>query len=333
MFLPPEDDSAGARYIHEVEISPLFSSRQTDMVELKKILNWGFLFLICIGAIMFFLRIPKPCDEPLTYRLGRIDERFGITRAEFSRAVKKAAAVWGKPLSRDLFREDPRGKIEINLIYDYRQEISDKLKDINQKMDGTNTSIESMKMRYESLKSEREHKLATLETEAHAYNNRLNAYNANVEFWNRQGGAPQQEHIRLMSEKSELDSLRESLKIRQDDMNRLGDEMNTVMKVVNATVTGHNQNVDNYRDVGSRLAGEFVEGFFKSKEGRQSITIYHFDNEAKLVRVLVHEFGHALGLDHSRNPDSVMYRLNQSDSPELTADDIAALKAGCEEYK
>lgn len=304
-----------------------------DMIEPKKILNWGFLLLIGVGIVMFFPRLPKPCDDPLTYRLGRIDEKFDITRAEFSRALKKAAAVWGKPLSRDLFREDPRGKIEINLIYDYRQETSDKLKDINQKMDGTNTSIESMKIRYENLKSEREHKIATLENEAHAYNNRLNAYNANVESWNRQGGAPQQEHIRLMSEKNELDSLRESLKIRQDDINRLGDAMNTVMKVVNATVTGHNENVDHYRDVGSRLAGEFVEGFFKSKEGRQSITIYHFDNEAKLVRVLVHEFGHALGLDHSRNPDSVMYRLNQSDSSELTTEDIAVLKARCEKYK
>ena len=35
-----------------------------------------------------------------------------------------------------------------------------------------------------------------------------------------------------------------------------------------------------YRDVGSQLGSEFEEGFFESKKGKQSITIYHFDNDA-----------------------------------------------------
>ena len=68
------------------------------------------------------------------------------------------------------------------------------------------------------------------------------------------------------------------------------------------TSPGKIWDVDHYRDVGSRLSGEFEEGFFKSKEGRQSITIYHFENETKLVRLLVHELGHALRLKHSDNP-------------------------------
>ncbi len=305
------------------------------MTELRKTLNGVLLVLICIAGVFFFffLRTPKPCEEPLTYRLGRFDERFGITRLEFSMAVKKAAAVWGKPLSRDIFLEDPQGAIEISLIYDYRQEASDKLKEINHKMDGTNNSIESMKMRYENLKSEHEHKLITLENELHIFNARINAYNAETQSWNRQGRVPQQDRIRLMSEKNELDSLRENFRIRQEELKKLGDEVNTLMRVINEMAASHNQNVNHYNDVGSRLAGEFVEGFFESKEGKKTITIYHFDNEAKLVRVLVHEFGHALRLEHSKNPDAVMHRLNKSDSLELTRDDIAALKARCEQHK
>jgi chromosome segregation ATPase len=305
------------------------------MTELRKTLNGVLLVLICIAGVFFFffLRTPKPCEEPLTYRLGRFDERFGITRLEFSMAVKKAAAVWGKPLSRDIFLEDPRGAIEISLIYDYRQEASDKLKEINHKMDGTNNSIESMKMRYENLKSEHEHKLITLENELHIFNARINAYNAETQSWNRQGRVPQQDRIRLMSEKNELDSLRENFRIRQEELKKLGDEVNTLMRVINEMAASHNQNVNHYNDVGSRLAGEFVEGFFESKEGKKTITIYHFDNEAKLVRVLVHEFGHALRLEHSKNPDAVMHRLNKSDSLELTRDDIAALKARCEQHE
>lgn len=302
------------------------------MTKLKKTLRLGLLFLVCTGAVVLlvYLCMPKPCEEPLTYRLGRIDERFGITRTEFSMAVRKAAAVWGKPLARELFREDPQGAIEINLIYDYRQETSDKLKQLDYKMDGSTDSIQSMKMRYESLKAEHEKKTASLEVELQSYNARINAYNAKVEFWNREGGVPQTQRIQLTSEKNELDSFRESFRMRREEVKNLSDEINTLSAVINEIVAGYNQDVDHYRDVGSRLAGEFQEGFFESKDGKQSITVYHFDNGEKLVRLLVHELGHALRLPHSENSQAVMYRLNQYDTAELTADDIAALKIRCE---
>jgi hypothetical protein len=289
--------------------------------------------LLGIAAILLviFLRIPKPCQEPITYRLGRIDERFGISRAEFSLAIRKAAAAWGKPLSRDLFREDPQGTIEISLFYDYRQETSDKLKQLDYKMAGTKDTYESMKMRHESLKSEYERKRATLENDLRAFNVRMNAFNAEIESWNRQGGVPSGHRNRLMSAKNELDSDREGLKVRQDEAKRLADEINSMTLIINEVVGRQNQAVDHYRDVGGRLSGEFQEGFFESKDGKQSIAIYHFDNEAKLVRLLIHELGHALGLGHSNDPNAVMYRLNQFDKAELTADDIAALKARCED--
>lgn len=305
------------------------------MTAFKKTWRLGLMLLVCMAAVAFLMapRMPKPCEEPLTYRLGRIDERFGITRMEFSMAVRKAAVVWGKPLARELFREDLQGAIEINLIYDYRQETSDKLKQLDDKMDGSTDSIQSMKIRYESLKAEHEKKIASLEAELQAYNARINAYNAKVEFWNREGGVPQTQRIQLTSEKNELDSLRESFRTRREEVKSLSDEINTLSAVINEIVAGHNQNVDHYRDVGSRLAGEFQEGFFESKDGKQSITIYHFDNGEKLVRLLVHELGHALRLPHSENPQAVMYRLNQYNSAELTTDDIAALKTRCAKYK
>jgi chromosome segregation ATPase len=307
-------------------------SRHVNMSEPKKILNWRFIFLLGIAVLLFviFLRVPKPCQEPLTYRIGRVDEKFGLTRSEFSLAVRKAAAIWEQPLSRELFREDPQGKIEINLIYDYRQKTSDKLKQINSRMDDTKDTYENMKTRYESLKSEYEQKRIALENDFNSYNARINAYNAEIETWNRQGGAPETHRSRLMSEKNELNSVRESLKIRQDEVNSLADEVNSMALVTNEIAARQNLDVEQYRDVGSRLGGEFQEGFFESKEGKQSITIHHFDNEAKLIRLLIHELGHALRLKHSSNPKAVMYRLNQFDTAELTEDDIAALRARCE---
>jgi chromosome segregation ATPase len=302
------------------------------MPDSEKILGWRFIFLlgIVVALVVVFPRTPKPCQEPLTYRLGHIDERFGLTRREFSVAVKRAAAIWGKPLSRELFREDSQGAIEINLVYDYRQEASDKLKKLNYKIDYTKDSYENMKLSFQSLKSEYEQKRAVLDNDLDAYNSRVNAYNAEIESWNRQSGAPENVRNRLMSGKNELNSVRESLQIRQDEAKRLVDEINSMALVINEIAANLNLDLVHYRDVGSQLGSEFEEGFFESKKGKQSITVYHFYNDARLVRVLVHELGHALRLNHTTNPNTVMYRLNQSDAAELTADDIASLKARCE---
>ncbi len=296
-----------------------------------KIISWRSLLLLAVLIILVvvFLRTANPCQEPLTYRIGKVDQRFGLTRQEFAIAVDMAAAMWGKSLSHELFREDHNGTIEINLVYDYRQEATDNLKKLNFKISNTKDSYGDLKSRLESIKVEYEQKNEALNVSFSAYNARVNAFNAENKSWSRRGDAPESVYKRLTSEKNDLNSLRENLQTNQDDLKKLTDTINSLVIVINEIATNYNLDLVNYQNTGNILGHEFCEGFYEYKNGKQSITIYQFDNDYRLVRVLAHEFGHALGLKHSEDQKAVMYRLIQSDIIELSTDDITSIKTRC----
>jgi chromosome segregation ATPase len=298
---------------------------------MPKIISWKLFFLIILLIILsaMYLRTPKPCQETITYRLGKVDDRFGLTRQEFAFAIKMAAEMWGKPLGRNIFQEDSRGAIEINLVYDYRQEASDKLKKLNYKIDNTKTSYDDLKARLESLKAQYDQSSAVLTNDLDMYNSRINTFNKNVEYWNRHGGIMESVHKNLLQEKDELNYLQEKLKVRQDDLRQLTDTINNMVVVINEIATNINLDLVNYQNTGDSLGREFCEGFYENKNGEQTINIYQFDNNKRLIRVLAHELGHALRLNHSADPSAVMYRLMQSDAIELSPDDVSALQHRC----
>src|SRR3954471_20481541 len=69
----------------------------------------------------------RPCLTPIKYRIGALDPRFGITREDFQQHVEQAAALWGAAAGRKLFSFDARGSLEIDLVYDSRQETTQRL--------------------------------------------------------------------------------------------------------------------------------------------------------------------------------------------------------------
>lgn len=297
----------------------------------SKTISWRFIVLLAILIVLavIYFRQPKPCRQPITYRIGNVDDRFGLTHQEFGSAVNRAAAMWGKPLSRHLFQEDPQGLIEINLVYDYRQEATDRLKKLNVKIDGSKHSYEELNSRLNNLKTEYEQKNTTLSGDFNVFNARLNAFNAEWESWNRRGGVPERFQGRLVKEKDELNGLRDNLQGRREEMKNLAYTINSLVVVINEIASKYNLDLVDRQNEGNTLGREFCEGLYEIHKGKRSITIYQFDDDSRLVRVLAHEFGHALGLPHSQTEKAVMYRLINSNSPELAPDDEAALRRRC----
>lgn len=290
--------------------------------------------LVFIFAVLAIILIPRhrPCEEPLTYRIGQIDERFGLSTKEVSDAAVTAAALWEKAISRELFQESPTGAIEINFVYDYRQEATDKLKLLSYNIDNTKSSYDDLKARLESHKKEFDQKSTSLSNEFNSYNERVAAFNKEAATM-PQEGFPEQFYERLMTEKNELQSIHNHLQAQQEEMKGLADTINNLVVIINEIAANLNLDLVNYRDTKEPLAEEFNEGSYVAAKGKKTITIYQFFDRNRLIRVLTHEFGHALGLQHSDKPSAMMYRVNQSDSIELDQADIALLKARCEDTK
>jgi Matrixin len=288
-----------------------------------------FLLVILIALLIFISWKSNPCQGVITYRIGHLDERFGLTREEFSVAVKLAAQMWGDSLSRQLFREDTNGVIEINLVYDYRQEANDRLKKLNYKIGRSLESYQELKVRLEDLKAQYNQKKIALTSDYNEYNTRVSNFNTNNEYWRRSGGIPEKNYNKIKKEKEDLDSMREDLKQREEEIKQVADTINSLVVVINEIAANYNLDLVDHKNIGNKLGSEFCEGLFEYKSGKQSITIYQYDNEYRLVRVLAHELGHALGLHHSENKNAVMYRLIQTDSIELSPDDVASIENHC----
>jgi predicted Zn-dependent protease len=251
----------------------------------------------------------------IEYSIGAFDNRFNISKEEFVRATEEASQIWENAFGQDLFeyKNDQEEKSQIkkflekyvdrhfvpsdlvvNLIYDERQAISDQNKILANQIEETKDSADAIKKQFLDL--EEKYKRASAE-----YNTLLNQY--------------RQRRI----SRDELENKRLEVNSLADQVNSLVKKYNFLVRTVNTTIGTINQ-----------YAGqEFEEGRYISDENGQRISIYQFGNRNVLVRVLAHEFGHALGLDHNDNPDSIMFYLNESQNIRPTAEDISGLRAIC----
>ena len=276
-----------------------------------------------------YLPASGPCAEPVTYRIGSVDERFGVSPSEVAQAAERAASVWEEASGMDLLRQDDQGAIAINLVYDYRQATADRLKGMSGKIENTRSSYESLKLWLGTQEEEFTQKRDTLRRDIDDYNARVRDLNARSEAASRGGPVSKDEFRRLKELKEELDEERRSLGERQEELNSDAEALNDLITLINQIAQSLNLEVVSYNRTGKPLQEEFREGCYEKKGARQTITVYYFSDLDRLVRLLAHEFGHALGLDHNDNPDALMYRINRGQGLALAPEDLASLRLIC----
>lgn len=270
-----------------------------------------------------------PCRWPVTYSLGSIDKRFGISTSTLIADLQDAEDIWEISSGKELFEYKARGgSVVVNLVYDRRQAATDKLAVSGAEVDKNMAAYESQKAQYKSMAVVIASKRTQLQQSIASYQSHQDLYNAEVRKWNRQGGAPPAEYARLQEEKAALGGELKSVEAQQVAFSADVDRLNALGSSLNQLIEQLNLNVDTYNEVGASI-GAFEEGEFVSRAGEQRIDIWEYSSHNELVRLAAHEMGHSLGLEHVQDQEAIMYKVNQGKDLAVTVDDIQELDRVC----
>lgn len=277
-----------------------------------------------------FLRRLQPCESPITYSIGNLDPRFGLTKEKLLEYTQQAEKIWEASINKPLFEYSPTGKLKINFVYDYRQKATDTLKKMGIALKDDRSTYDALKTKYTSLVTSYIQKKAQMDVLIKRYNSEKSAFEKEVHYWNSRGGASKMTYALLERERADLNKQVAVLNQNKDLLNMLIDTIHSAEIVLNQLIVTLNLKVGAYDTVSASTGEEFSEGVYTNDANGVTITIFQFNDTDKLMKVLTHEFGHSLGLGHLDDPKAVMYRLNEGMNNTLTVDDLAALKKVCE---
>jgi len=281
---------------------------------------------LAIAGVFWYQETAAICPAPIAYHIGTLDPEFNLSLEQAKEHVAAAEAIWEAAAGRELFVYDESATLVVDFMFDERQALADS--EVNQRayLDIQKAENEKVFATVEELQREYKKLSATYQERVDSYEKELIDYNETVRSYNDQGGAPADEFARLEQQKRDLNEEEAALAKMSNELSALASKTNELGDRANQQVEAYNQQVVAYNKQFG-FSREFTQGDYQDKR----INIYKFSNENELRKVLAHELGHALGIDHVEEESSVMYYLleDSQDTPVLSDDDKQALITVC----
>lgn len=293
--------------------------------QLSGALFQGIIFFQSLFQALGFL--PAPCEAPLQYTFGTIDSRFEISQEEVQRAVTEAEKVWEGATGRNLFEYNAEQGLAVTFVYDERQARTQAGQDLQKKLENLNVDASEQEVtakvkQYETTKQEYERQKAQ-------YEQAVTRYNAKIEKINSSGGATSAQQKDLQDEYDDIQKQYKNLEEKRQQVNSLAESTNDKIEATRSLVEAYNKEVTTFQDLYGGEGEVFDQGVYTG----QDITIYQYDDFNRLVLVLAHEMGHALGIDHVEDPEALMYYLMRDQDIKniaLSGTDKEALEQACQ---
>jgi methyl-accepting chemotaxis protein len=272
-----------------------------------------------------------PCNEPLTYRIGSIDDRFGITEVELKKLMEEVSVLWSEATGNSAIHYHESGAINVNLIYAEQQLLTDSERQFRDRLSAEEQSISVAEREYQQLNQTFNEMESEYREDSNRLQNEIEALNSWVNRMNNEGGFSERDVEIFESRKQEIDQKTTELNRRAVQLQQAAERLNRTIDQLNRRIDQKNILVNEYNQTFTGT-NRFTQGAYENIGNQKRINIYQFSDHDELRLVIAHEVGHALGVGHVENPKSIMYHLmgNQNiQGLRLTPEDIDALKVLC----
>ena len=257
-------------------------------------------------------------QDILRWSVGVVNADFGITRAEFRGAIRASVRCWENALGETLFEYDPINGMPVNLLVN---DVTKKLKKedkLTAKRDELNAHWEELNAKWEELNAQ----WKQLDLQCQFYDEQKGLHDAAHKKLDAPGGNRDAEsYARLHAECRQMNKWTKEINVIIEQQNNIGNSM----RVYNDQINKHRDAIIalNPEERDSMPVGVFHGG------DHESIDIYHYSSGNALMRIVIHEFGHALGFPgHVSDPSSIMYHAGATDKePILTGQDVDAVQS------